>query len=194
MVIPPSRDRHTIGQIPLKCKETLNLMRLSLIWFVLVLFVCWNVFCTIENLRIRFATEIKNIFVLFFKNLESSFSTLLSHLTLRFLYILGCSGPRCGMAMLFQWKKRQSLPALWTLWRTQWNEISGAIFLSLFICYFFVVLSRDRFCLRVLYSSLKCVMKSYFYDPAFPLHTYIVYNSPCFLKCAINLSGFMVYK
>ena len=35
-------------------------------------------------------------FDLFCKNLKSRFSTLLLHLTLRFLYILGCSGPGCG--------------------------------------------------------------------------------------------------
>ena len=36
--------------------------------------VCWNLFSTIANL------------------------TWLTHLTMRFLYILGCSGPRCGLA------------------------------------------------------------------------------------------------
>ena len=88
--------RLTVGQIPKKCKETLNLMWLSLIWFILVLFVCWNLFCTIANLRIKCVTETKNVSVLFYKNLKSSFSTWLTHLILRFLYIIGCSGPRCG--------------------------------------------------------------------------------------------------
>ena len=32
--------RHTVGQIPKKCKETSNLMQLSLIWSILVLFAC----------------------------------------------------------------------------------------------------------------------------------------------------------
>ena len=36
------------------------------------------------------------IFLGFYKNLISSFSTWPTHLTLRFLYILGCSGPRCA--------------------------------------------------------------------------------------------------
>ena len=89
--------RHTVGQNPQKCKETSNLMWLSLIWFILVLFVCWNLFWTIANLRIKCVTETKNVSVLFYKNLKSSFSTWLTHLTLRFLYILGCSGPRCGL-------------------------------------------------------------------------------------------------
>ena len=40
----------------------------------------------------------KNVSVLFYKNRKSSFSTLLSHLTFRFLYILGCSGPWCAAA------------------------------------------------------------------------------------------------
>ena len=67
------RPRHTVGQIPKKCKETSNLMWLSLIWFILVLFVCWNLFCTIANLRIKCVTETKNVSVLFYKNLKSSF-------------------------------------------------------------------------------------------------------------------------
>ena len=33
---------------------------------------------------------------LFYKIVKSNFSTWLTHLTLRFLYILGCSGPRCA--------------------------------------------------------------------------------------------------
>ena len=90
------RRRRTVDQIPQKCKETSNLIWLSLIWFILVLFVCWNLFCTIAKLRIKCVTETKNVSVLFYKNLKSSFSTRLTHLTLRFLYILGCSGPRCG--------------------------------------------------------------------------------------------------
>ena len=48
---------HTVGQIPKKCKETSNLMWLSLIWFILVLFVWWNLFCTLSNLRIKCVTE-----------------------------------------------------------------------------------------------------------------------------------------
>ena len=35
--------------------------------------------------------------ILFYKNVESSFSTWLAHLTLRFFYILGYSGPRCAV-------------------------------------------------------------------------------------------------
>ena len=68
-------------------------MWLSLIWFILVLFLCWNLFWTIANLRIKCVTETKSIFVMFYKNLKSSFSTWLTHLT---LYILGISGPRCA--------------------------------------------------------------------------------------------------
>ena len=58
----------TVGQIPPKCKETSNLMWLSLIWCILVLFVCWNLFCTIANLRIKCVTETKNVSVLFAKS------------------------------------------------------------------------------------------------------------------------------
>ena len=95
---PQTRQtRRTVGQIPKKCKETSNLMWLSMIWFISVLFVCWNLFCTIANLRIKCVTETKNVSVLFYKNVKSSFSTWLTHLTLRFLYILGCSGPRWAM-------------------------------------------------------------------------------------------------
>ena len=57
--------RHIVGPIPQKCKETL--MWLSLMWFILVLFVCWNLFCTIANHRIKCVTETKNVSVLFYK-------------------------------------------------------------------------------------------------------------------------------
>ena len=71
----------------------------------LVLLLCCNIFCTIGNLRIKCVTETKNVSVLFYKNLKSSFSTCmpwLTHLTLRFLYILGCSGPMCAtLAQLY---------------------------------------------------------------------------------------------
>ena len=40
-------------------------MWLSLIWFILFLFVCWNLFCTIANLKIKCVTETKNVSVLF---------------------------------------------------------------------------------------------------------------------------------
>ena len=48
-------------------------MWLSLIWYILVLFVCWNLICTIANLRIKCLTETRNVSVLLFKNLKSSF-------------------------------------------------------------------------------------------------------------------------
>ena len=47
--------------IPKKYKETSNLMWLSMIWFISVLFVCWNLFCTKTNLRIKCVTETKNV-------------------------------------------------------------------------------------------------------------------------------------
>ena len=89
--------RSTVGQIPKKCKETSNLMWLSMIWFISVLIVCWHLFCTILNLRIKCVTETKDVSGFFYKNLNWSFSTWLRHLTLRFLYILGFSGPQCGI-------------------------------------------------------------------------------------------------
>ena len=55
--------RRRVGQNPQKCKETSNLMWFSLIWFILVLLVCWNLFCTIANLRIKCVTETKNVSV-----------------------------------------------------------------------------------------------------------------------------------
>jgi hypothetical protein len=61
------------GPDPPKCKEISKMMWLSLIWFGLVLFVCWNIFWTIANLRIKCVTETKNDSVLFYKNLKSSF-------------------------------------------------------------------------------------------------------------------------
>ena len=53
-------DRRAVGQIPPKCKETSNLMWLFLIGFILVLFVCWNLFWTITNLKIKCVIETKN--------------------------------------------------------------------------------------------------------------------------------------
>ena len=84
-----------LGQIPPKCKETSNLMLSSMIQFILVLVFCCYLFC-IANLRIRFVTETENVSSLFYKKLNSSFSLWLTHLTPRFLYLLGCSGPWCG--------------------------------------------------------------------------------------------------
>ena len=88
----------TEGQIPPKCKETSNFIWFSLIWFILVLFVCWNLFYTKAKLRIRCVTETKNASGLFYKNLISSFFTWLTHLTLSFLYILGSSGTGCTVS------------------------------------------------------------------------------------------------
>ena len=109
------QGRHTVGQIPQKCKETSNLMWLSLIWFILVLFVCWNLFCTIANIRIKCVTETKKISLLFYKNLKSSFFTWLTHLTMRFLYIIGCSGPRCDACLLAKWGTMG--------WKNRWSYI-----------------------------------------------------------------------
>jgi len=44
-----------------------------MVYFILVLFVCWNLFCIIANLKIKCVTEAKNVSVLFYKNLKSSF-------------------------------------------------------------------------------------------------------------------------
>ena len=55
-----------MAQIPKKCKETSFLMWLSLILFILILFVCWNLFCTIANLRIKCLTETKNVSIFYY--------------------------------------------------------------------------------------------------------------------------------
>ena len=88
---------------PPKCKETSNLMWLSLICFIL--------FFTIANLPIKCLTETKNVSVLFYKNFKSSFSTWLTHLTLRFLYKMRHSGPWCGAAR----HRRGGGGAIWTI-------------------------------------------------------------------------------
>ena len=87
---------HTVGQIPKKCKETSNLMWLLLIWFILGVFACWNLFCTIASLRIKCDSNI-NHFRFVLQKSQSKPSTQLRNLILRFLYIIGCSGPPCGM-------------------------------------------------------------------------------------------------
>ena len=46
---------------------------LCTLWFILFLFVCWNLFCTIANLRIKSVTETKKMSVLLYTNLRSSF-------------------------------------------------------------------------------------------------------------------------
>ena len=92
-----STERHTVDQIPQKCKETWNLM-----WFILCSCVCLlKLTLNNSNLRIKCVTESKNVSVLFYRNLKSSFSTWLTHLTLWFLYILGCSGPGCAIAVFY---------------------------------------------------------------------------------------------
>ena len=110
--------RRTVGQIPKKCKETSNVMWLSMLWVISVLFVCWNLFCTIANHRIKCVTETKNVSVLFYRNVKSSFSTWLTHSTLRFLYILGGFGPQCAMFFYAQNSnaKKESNQYLWN-----WN-------------------------------------------------------------------------
>ena len=68
----------------------------------------------IAHLRIKCVTETKNVSALFYKNLKS----WLTHLTLRFLYIIGSSGPRwcarcasCGMQMHIRlWLRRSRCP------------------------------------------------------------------------------------
>ena len=68
-----SASRRADGQIRKKCKETSNLMWLSFICFILVLIVCWNLFCTLANLRIKCVTKTKKVSVLLWKNLKTSF-------------------------------------------------------------------------------------------------------------------------
>ena len=89
---PTATRRRTVGQIPKNVKKPQICCDRSLIQFM---FVCWNLFCTIANLRIKCLTETKNVSVLFYKNYKSSFLHD-THLIPRFLYILGCSGPWCG--------------------------------------------------------------------------------------------------
>ena len=69
--------QHARSPKNVKKPQTTNLMWLSLIWAILVLFVCWNLFYTLANLRIKCVTETKNVSLLFYKNLKSNFSTLL---------------------------------------------------------------------------------------------------------------------
>ena len=71
----------TVGQIPKNVKKPQTW--LSLIWLISFFFVCWNLFCTIANLRIKCVTETKNVSVLIYKNLKIKLSTWLTHLTLR---------------------------------------------------------------------------------------------------------------
>ena len=59
-------------------------------------------FCTIAVFRIKCVTEPDNFIFLLWKNLNLSFSTWLTHLILRFLYILCCSGPRCDTTRIIQ--------------------------------------------------------------------------------------------
>ena len=70
--------QHARSPKNVKKPQTTNLMWLSLIWAILVLFVCWNLFYTLANLRIKCVTETKNVSLLFYKNLKSSFSTWLT--------------------------------------------------------------------------------------------------------------------
>ena len=71
--LPTGLGWHTVGQIPQKCKETSNLVWLSFIWFILFLFVCRNLFCTIANLRIKCVIETKSVPFCFIKILNQVF-------------------------------------------------------------------------------------------------------------------------
>ena len=72
-------------------------MWLSLIWFILVFFCLLKlILCNSKPQNQMCDWNQKKKSVLFCKNLKSSFSTWPTHLSLRFLYILGWSGPRCS--------------------------------------------------------------------------------------------------
>ena len=109
----------TVSQIPQKCKETSNLMWLSIVWFISVLFVYWNLFCTIANLRIKWVTETKNVSVLFYNNLKSSFLNDL-HIWLwgffTFLVALthgATGGCRCGSSDQQRAMRQHANPSVW---------------------------------------------------------------------------------
>ena len=117
---------HRVGQKRQKCKETSNMMWLSLIWFISFMFVCWNLFCIIANLRIKCVTETNNVSVLFYKNLKSSFlhdSHIWHEVSLHY----------------------------WLLWLTVWREACFSIFSchqKFLFTYFFLIseamqVSRD---------------------------------------------------
>ena len=69
----------------------------------------------------------KIIYFVINKNLNLSFSTWLTHLILRFLYIFGCSGPWCAIAL--GWKNLIFLSKfLWHPWgilKSKWDSNSS---------------------------------------------------------------------
>ena len=67
----------------------------------------------------------QKVSVLFYKNVKSSISIWLTHLTLRFLYILGCSGPRCVVRMNDCAQARSSRPK--SIVEFVWWTINGKL-------------------------------------------------------------------
>ena len=88
-----------------------NFMTRSLPLFLL--FTLNTHFVYIANPRIKCVTEPNIIYFLLNINLHLSFSTWLTHFTLRFLYILVCSGPRCATqfaAAATRWRHQCAVP------------------------------------------------------------------------------------
>ena len=89
--------------------------------FILVLFVCWNLFWTIANLRVKCVTETKNVSLLFYKNLKSSFVND-SHIWLEgfftFLVALahGAARPRSPPHIALAWRWLTRILAKDTAW------------------------------------------------------------------------------
>ena len=120
---------------------------LSLIWFILFLFVCRNLFCTIANLRIKCVTETKKKSFLFLKNLKSNFSTWPTHLTLRFLDILGYSGPRCATALWYNGVK---------------SFLEDQILIFIFQHFHKMFMNNGKKNIRVLVWKLECKFRGFF--------------------------------
>ena len=113
----------TVGQISKKCKETSNWMRLSLIWFILFHFVCLLKLILYDSKAQNQMYDWKRkcfCFVLFYKNLKSSFLYdthiwLWSFFTLLLALAHGVAGARAFSAKSWQkqklWVRKRCSPS-----------------------------------------------------------------------------------
>ena len=104
-------------------------MWLSLIWFILILFVCSNLFCTIANLRIKCVTETKKLLFCFTKILNQA-----SYMTYTF-----------GSEVSLHY---------WLLWTTVWRGFTYYAKLHCTFIHFCKILSGFILLLFVLFGGV----------------------------------------
>ena len=143
----------TEGQIRPKCKETSNLMWLSLIWYILFHFCLF-----VETYFAQYQTSESDVwlkpkmFLFCFRKILNQAFLHDSHIWFwRFLYILGCSGPWCaantgggGGGNGARNKEQADLPFLHVMWEWEMQERHFQHILRKKIILILVTLGRVR--------------------------------------------------